>query len=166
MNYRNDLTQSYLKSILHYDPTNGIFIWIRKKIRISQKDVAGWLSDGRVFIDINCHSYLAHRLAWLYITGDWPKEEIDHINMIRNDNRWCNLREATHSQNFHNRIKYRNNRSGIKGVCWNKKAGKWMVEIMINKVKIYLGLFSNLDEARKVRENASIEYHKNFARLK
>jgi hypothetical protein len=95
---------------------------------------------------IQRHAYMAHRLAWLYMTGAFPKEQIDHINLDRADNRWRNLREATQSQNRANVSAYANNTSGIKGVNWDKRAGKWRAQIYIAGRKTLLGMFSAKDD--------------------
>ena len=89
-----------------------------------------------------------------------PNIEIDHIHGIksRNDNRKSNLRLATHSQNNINKDKASNNTSGVKGVTWDKRTGKWRVRITINKVTHELGFFDELEEATKVRKEAEEKY--------
>lgn len=108
MKYVNNLTQEYLKSILHYAPETGIFTWIvclsnRAKIG----SIAGTIrNNGYSKINIGGQLYYAHRLAWLYMTGKWPKEHVDHKDNVRANNKWKNLREATYSQNNKNRASY------------------------------------------------------------
>src|ERR1035437_5724966 len=98
------LTQEKLKELLHYDPETGLFTWKNTRhnaVKIGA--IAGyWRKDGYVGIYVLGHHYLAHRIAWLYMTCEWPEFEIDHENRKYSDNRWKNLREATHLQNMHN----------------------------------------------------------------
>jgi len=111
------LTQAELKEQLHYNPETGIFTWIISKQGFNANKLAeSKTSCGYIRICVNRTSYKAHRLAFLYMTGSMPINEIDHINRIRNDNRWCNLREATSSENSKNMKKYANNTTGFTGV--------------------------------------------------
>lgn len=101
------LTQEELKRMLHYESETGIFTWkINKRGPVKRGDVAG-KTNGRGYrvIKIDGAYYYAHRLAWFYITGNWPKET-DHINRVKTDNRMVNLREVTHSLNNRNRGSY------------------------------------------------------------
>ena len=125
------LTQAELQSKFIYNPSNGIFT------RIQTSKNAGCIkSNGYVVISINYKTYTAHRLAWLYMYGEFPKNCIDHINNNRLDNRICNLREATKQENNRNSLKSIKNKSGIKGIHWNKARNKWVAQITINyKIK-------------------------------
>ena len=144
MKYNNNLTAEYVRNILDYNPETGDFIWkINKGSRAKKEMVAGTIRDGYIIIGINNKEYGAHRLAWLYMAGNWPKEYIDHINGIRGDNKWCNLRETSASQNLRNRPKAKNNKSGHKGVFWCKNTKKW-------KAILSLGSFNTKEEAAKV----------------
>lgn len=161
------LTADYVKSILNYDPVSGIFIWIKPRPKIKIWSIAGGITElGYVKIKIDGKKYLAHRLAYLYMTGEWPKDEIDHVNMIRSDNRWENLRAATRSQNFGNQKKYKSNKSGIKGVSWDKECSKWLAQIQVDKKKIKLGRFDNIEDAENAYAKAALELFKQFARSK
>lgn len=155
------ITQEYLKSILHYDPDTGIFTWRNDRVKgIKAGDIAGGLNGkGYVRIWILGKKYMAHRLAWLYITGKWPNEETDHKNRIRNDNRFTNLREATKNQNQHNASKRRDNKTGVKGVSYQKKENNFKAQIQTNGEGIYLGCYATLKEAATAYRNASIELH-------
>lgn len=119
--------------------------------------------DGYIYIRIEGKSYRAHRLAWLYMTGDWPSDQIDHINRTRGDNRWGNLREATQAQNKINANAPANNTSGHTGVAWNAKRGRWHSYISVGGKKITLGRFKCLDEAIASRRNAAIRHYGEFA---
>lgn len=111
------LTQTRLKELLSYDPETGIFTWVKT---VSNRAPAGKTAgaDGHGYRDIRLYGrlYKAHRLAWLYMTGDWPLDQIDHINGTRSDNRWVNLRAATLTENNRNIGTQVNSTTGYKGV--------------------------------------------------
>lgn len=107
--------------------------------------------------------YLAHRVAWGLHTGSWPINCIDHVNGDPSDNRIGNLREATHSQNQHNRVAYKNNTSGYKGVSWNKGACKWQASIRLRGKLRNLGMFNCPKEAHAAYCRAAKELHGEFA---
>lgn len=103
------LTHSRLLEVLHYEPQTGQFTWIKKPSSLSRVSVgttAGsvWVR-GYVMLKIDNARYLAHRCAWLYMTGEWPKQLIDHIDGDTSNNRWANLREASHAVNAQNRTR-------------------------------------------------------------
>jgi hypothetical protein len=98
------------------------------------------------------------------MTGRWPVNEIDHINLVADDNRFCNLREATRSQNMSNMPKRSINTSGFKGAFWNKKNEKWISQIALNNKSIYLGCFDTAQEAHAAYCKAAVELQKEFAR--
>jgi len=102
---------------------------------------------------------MAHRLAWLYVTGSFPKHQIDHINMVKSDNSFLNLREATRSENGANRKKYSNNTSGYKGVSRNTPNGRWKARIRKNGAGIHLGLFDTAKEAHIAYCSAAKNIH-------
>lgn len=112
------LTQETLKKYLIYTPETGIFIWrINIHTRAKAGHTAGTLSYYKyINIKIENKSYPAHRLAFLYMTGNFPESIVAHINCNRSDNTWYNLRQATKSQNAQNSIKSKGNSSGIKGL--------------------------------------------------
>ena len=157
------ITQEYLKSILVYSQETGNFIWkIRPANHIHIGDIAGSLHHtGYIVIQINKKLYLAHRLAWLYMTGNFPVNTIDHIDGINipNFNKWSNLRDITHQKNNFNKGINKNNTSGYKGVSWNKRNNKWQVEIGVNGKSIYLGYFVDIEEASDAYEKAKLKYH-------
>jgi hypothetical protein len=155
------ITQSELKSILHYDQETGLFTWlINKAKRTKIGDIAGTEKRGYQSIKINYQTYYAHRLAWLYVYGELPKNMIDHINGNTSDNRIENLRDVTNIINQQNQKKARkDNESGFLGVNWHKASNKWAAQIQINKIKKHIGLFDNAEEARKAYLEAKRKYH-------
>ena len=136
--------------MLEYNPDAGLFTWrVRRKPCIIPGQIAGTLNKGHgyVIVCIDGRLYKAHRLAWFYMTETWPKADIDHINMIRADNRWSNLREATRAQNKTNEAKRTNNTSGYKGVTWNKRAQRWIAQLQCDGKKMHLGRFATAEDA-------------------
>ena len=156
----NELTAEHLRSVLRYDPDTGIFTWkVRAANRIKVGDITGCLNgDGYLLISIQSRLYQAHRLAWLYMHGVWPNDQIDHINRIRTDNRISNLRDVSHKQNHQNRSKPSHNTSGHTGVSWNKQNSKWRANIKHNQKPINLGYFTNLEEAIAARKAGELRY--------
>lgn len=160
------ITQEYLKSILHYNPETGIFTWKVNVARAKKDTIAGgFRNDGYHRIKINTKRYLSHRLAWLYVYGEFPNGNIDHINVNPSDNRISNLRIATASQNSINKKLSANNKSKFKGVHFVKSKNKWMARITINRKKIYLGIFKDIKDAALAYKEAAIKYHKNFINM-
>ena len=156
----NELTAERLRSILNYDPESGIFTWkVRTANQVKVGDVVG-CPDGRGYLLIQAQSrlYRAHRLAWLYVYGEWPKGQIDHINRNKADNRIANLRDVSHKQNNQNRSKPSNNTSGHPGVSWHKQKSKWQARIAHNYKQIHLGYFATIEEAVSARKAAEKLY--------
>lgn len=157
-----DLTQKQLKELLHYDPDTGIFTWAISRRGFKKGKVAGNINSiGYRRIYINKKSYLAHRLAWLYMEGYFPEYCIDHINRIRNDNRFINLRHVSIQCNIINSKISKTNTSGITGICWRKLHNIWLVRINANNKRMYLGSYENFDDAVRARWNGEVKY--NFA---
>lgn len=155
---------SELRSILHYDPVTGIFRWAMDRSQTFRKGmVAGGVNPfGYRLIKIDGRSYMEHRLAWLWMTGSWPEHQIDHSNMVKSDNRWANLREATKSQNLAN-TRPRSNKTGLRGVTVDRY-GKWISQIQFNKKKICIGLFDTPEEAHAAYVKKQKELFGEFAR--
>jgi hypothetical protein len=107
--------------------------------------------------------FRVHVLAWVIQTGEWPQHRIDHINRNPADNRWCNLRPATQSQNMSNLLLTKASTSGHKGVHWHRAAGKWTAKIKVNKKSFYLGLFDNIENAIEAYRDASKKLHGAFS---
>lgn len=152
------MTQKWLKDRYSYCPNSGLFT--NKK---NGKILGSLSKNGYIRTFLNKKEYKVHRLVWLYNYGYLPKKQIDHINHIRNDNRLCNLREVTRSENYKNKKIYKNNSSGVMGVQWYKNNKKWGASISIKGNTIFLGLFLKYSEAVDARKNAEILYgfHKN-----
>ena len=133
------LTIEQLKEVLDYNPDTGLFTWIKSTQQTKAGSVAGnKTNQGYIRISVKRKRYLAHRLAYLYMTGHFPENFIDHINHIRHDNRWTNLRDATSSQNQANQVNPKNNTSGYKGVSWHKSTKKWLAKIGYMNKDIYI----------------------------
>ena len=163
-----ELTQEYLKEILDYNHFNGEFHWIKRRKKVQIYSVAGCVNKkGYRCIRIDGKLYFSHRLAFLYMTGNFPSEHCDHLNHNRLDNRWVNLRPVSRQDNNKNRSINANNKSGFTGVHWDKHANKWLAKININCKSKYLGLFTELDDAINARKNANskYEYHTNHGAI-
>lgn len=155
-----------LRGLLSYDPESGLLTWLKKPNRnIVVGSYAGYASkEGYVKVGINGKKLLAHRLAWLYMTGSLPDKSLDHINGRRGDNRWANLRLADIYQQAHNVGLRKSNSTGRKGVYRN---GGWYVASIRcgGSDVIRLGSFETLDEAAHAYNKAAIRLHGDFARL-
>lgn len=158
------MTATYLRSVLSYSPRTGIFVWKKDKGKMKRGDVAGCNCRGYFLIRINNQQYRAHQLAWFYMTGRWPKNEIDHIKSKKN--RFSNLREATHRENMCNSKLRKDNTSGVKGVHWAKRDKRWFARINVMGKTKFLGYFENLKDAARAYAVASTKYHGAFGRLK
>jgi hypothetical protein len=154
------LSATRLRELLAYDPLTGNFTW-RKRPRNANEvgTIAGWLnSDGYVVIKVDQKCYLAHRLAWLYQTGEWPEGLIDHKNRVKTENWFLNLREADHSLNGQNRVEVnKNNTSGALGVRVYK--GRFRARIVKDRKEIDLGTYSSLEMAAQAYRNAKHTIH-------
>src|SRR6186713_1949490 len=130
-NAKPRLTQEELKQILSYSPETGEFSWlITNSNRAIAGSVAGSLfPTGYTAIQIRGARHLAHRLAWLYMTGKWPRFQVDHKDRCRSNNRWDNLRQATNTQNAHNSTVKASSKIGLKGVAFIPRAGLFTARI-------------------------------------
>lgn len=145
----DSLTQKRLKELLHYDPKTGIFTRkVKTTNNVNIGDETGYLSYfGYLITAVDNISYPNHRLAWLYMYGYFPENDIDHINKIKTDNRICNLREVSRQCNSRNCGNSNTNTSGVKGVSWCKLKNKWAVYIWIKNKKRALGYYKNFTNA-------------------
>lgn len=159
------LTQGELKNILSYNHSTGEFYWEERKSGRMMHKQAGFVNrDGYRMIKINYIRYPAHRLAWLWTVGNYPTKELDHINLIKHDNRIMNLRLATKYQNQSNRNMNKNNKIRLKGVRKYQNSNGWSATITSNHRIIHLGTFKTPQEASKAYKQAAIKYHGEFAR--
>lgn len=145
-----EITQQQLKEILHYDPETGIFRWRHERVngQIKPWTIAGNIqTKGYVMLCINYIRHLGHRLAWLYMTGNWPTKGIDHIDGNRSNNKFTNLREATCKENCENRGLSKTNKSGFRGVNFHPTSKKWLARVGHNYKQVYIGLFDTAEEA-------------------
>ena len=159
------LTQARLKELLHYGPETGVFTWrVNRRGGMKAGNRAG--SPGGIgyrYVTVAGRSYPEHRLAFFYMTGEFPPEDTDHINGKRSDNRWSNLRAATRSQNLGNMDVGPRNTSGYKGVSLMRRDGLWRATIrMRGKVK-NLGHFDTPEEAHAAYCHAAERVHGEFA---
>ncbi len=144
----NKLTQDYLRSQLLYKSETGEFWWIAtQKGRDLSRQAGTFNNFGYRVIMLNGHRWVASRLAWFYMTGNWPVNEIDHIDRNNSDDRWSNLREATRSENACNTGTRSDNSSGHRGVTWDRQKLKWKVQISVKGGKRIQKHFRNIDDA-------------------
>ena len=158
------LTAERLREVMSYDPETGEFTWL---VTLSNRAVAGTVvrnpTSGYLSARIDSVRYLQHRLVWLYVHGRWPAEEIDHANGVKDDNRLCNLREATRSQNMMNKPRLKRARSKYRGVYFHAQSDSWMARVG----KRYIGRHATeegahalyLAEMRKIAQKFPIPMH-------
>jgi hypothetical protein len=150
------LTQEELWALLDYNPETGVFTWKFTFCSRAVKGTVAGTTNGGGYQQIRIHGkiYASHRLAFLWMTGSFPEEYVDHINHDKQDNRWCNLRKATAQQNMQNRKKL----CGVR-----RRGGVFTARIHHNGKEIYLGCFPNLADAVAARVKAATEIFNDFA---
>lgn len=152
------LTQTELKEYLSYDPLTGLFTYIKAKSGIHVGQVAGSLhAKGYINIKINGKDQRAGRLAYLYMAGFFPDNQVDHKNKIKIDNRWDNLQDITNQENCRKKGMNKNNKSGVTGVRWNKKLNKWQVTLRVDGRNKHFGVFVELCDATLAIQKAKRE---------
>jgi len=163
---KNNLTQIELKQLLSYDPETGVFLRLTHHPRFPIGSIAGSKKKrGHITIRIGYDMYKAHRLAWLYVYGEWPKDQIDHIDCDPGNNRIRNLREADNSQNHANCKRQPNNTSGHKGVRLDKRRGKWHVSLKHKGKERFLGYYDKFDVACSAYAQAAHDTFGQYARI-
>jgi len=153
-----------LKEVLDYNPETGLFIWKISTGCISKGNVAGCPCKKHNYrlIRIDKVLYRANRLAWFYMTGEWPENDIDHKDTDKLNDKFENLRPATRLQNQGNHNLSKRNSSGFKGVHWSKRHNRWVVKVGQN----YVGEFLNLTDAALAYNKAAKSYFgEEFARI-
>lgn len=124
----------------------------------------GWLrADGYRAVQLDGKTYLVHRVAWAMQTGEWPSEEIDHIDGRKAQNQWSNLREADRAQNAANTPLRSGNKTGVKGVHYDRKTQSYRAQISVNMKKMNLGNFRKLADAAAAYAEAATKYHGEYA---
>ncbi len=155
------ITQEELKELLYYNPHTGRFFWRVSRGRAGAGSEAGAKdNNGYIFVGINGRRRSAHRLAFLYVNGSFPPEHVDHINGVRSDNRWENLRPATRSENAKNRKKVW---GASKYIGVNRMRKKWEASIKVNGRKVFLGCYTKEVDAALAYDAAARRVHGEFA---
>jgi hypothetical protein len=150
-----DLTQARLRELLNYDPETGVFTWRVPRGPSKAGQVAGSFDRlNYVCIHVDGKQYKAHRLAWLYVHGDWPAFTIDHINRDASDNRIANLRDVTHSINMRNTGVRRDSTCGLRGVAPVVNSTKWRAYYYADGKQVNIGCFETAQEAADARQRA------------
>ena len=160
-----DLDLSRLRSLLAYDPKSGVFTWkVRPSSNVEAGSKAGSkVGNGYILIRVEKCQVYAHRLAWFYVYGVWPDQQIDHVNGVRDNNSIGNLRLASQSQNTCNGVLRSTNTSGYRGVSWSKDKRKWVARIVKDKKQHVLGYFASKEEAYYAYLKAARELHGEFS---
>lgn len=171
------LDAALVRRLIDYTPETGSLTWKRRTLDLfapgksAERACAIWNTrhsgnaagslhhSGYVRVCLGYNRYAAHRLIWLYMTGEWPRDLIDHRNGDRSDNRWSNLREATNYQNSQNYAPRKNNPSGYLGVGWDRQRSKWRAQIMVRGKQFPLGRFDNIEAARSAYIAAKSKLH-------
>ncbi len=166
-------TAHELRELLNYDPETGMFSWkprpresfarpcdaTRFERRCAGRPVGGLNDKGYIAIAIHGRVYVAHRLAWVMITGEWPQGEIDHVNHVRSDNRFCNLRDVDRAVNMQNKVKaLSNNRSGLLGVS-ARPGDRFAARIRVDGALLNLGNFATAEQAHTAYIQAKRKFH-------
>lgn len=160
-----------LREALSYDPESGVLTWLWRASRRGCQNAkyagkaAGYLNkNGYVSIRVDGVLLLAHRAIWAHVHGKWPEDEIDHRNGVKSDNRISNLRSASRSDQLANAKRRCDSKSGIRGVCWDAREGRWLATINKNKRQIRLGLFDKIQDAKAAYTKAAEEIFGEFVR--
>jgi hypothetical protein len=150
----------------YYNPETGMLSWRVDCGRARTGDIASRAtgSCGYIGVNIDGRSYVAHRVIWKMMTGLDPIDGIDHIDGNASNNRWGNLREASHVQNMANRKRPITNSSGVKGVSWHSSTGRWIARVGANNKRHTVGFFADVQSAEIAIEAARHKLHGEFAR--
>lgn len=154
------LTAERVRHLFTYDEDLGVLVRNFKR----GKALAGSHStctdrEGYLVVGIDSKLYRAHRVIWLYKTGYWPKNDIDHIDRDKANNRFSNLRDVTRAENKQNQVAKKGSKSGVKGVSWDDKRKHWSAEITVNGKRFHLCWTTNKDEAAAAYAAAAAVLH-------
>jgi hypothetical protein len=163
-------TAERVRSLLDYNEETGIFTWKVRRGSKAMGAVAGSevdVGNGFVYVAIRLDKtlYYAHQLAYLYMTGNWPPNQIDHKNRNGLDNSWSNLRPATRAQNALNMNIPKHNSSGYLGIRLDKRNGNWIAVVRDCGRERYIGTFNSPIAAARARDEEAKKVHGEFARL-
>ena len=160
------LTAQLVRELLDYDLETGIFT---RKVRLAQCHQIGDRADWEIKsgnpsgyrkVTVDSRSYMAHRVAWLYVYGSWPKHQLDHINGKRGDNRIANLRDVTAVVNLQNTRRARKSSgTGVQGPAWYPASGKYRAQIRVNGKSKHIGMYATIEEAHQAFLKAKRKYH-------
>lgn len=175
-----------LRKLLRCEPETGKLFWRERSVDLftdgkqsANHNCAAWnakFAGKEAFTSVGSHGYyqgaifnsphLIHRVIWAMVNGEWPSDQVDHINGDKLDNRPENLRDVTSQENLRNQKMYCNNTSGHTGVRWYKGRRKWRATIHVSGKRTHLGYFTSKDDAIAARKAAEIEhgYHPNHGR--
>jgi hypothetical protein len=158
------ITAERLRELLHYDPDTGVFTWRSAHSRRVKPGMRAGGLDSRGYIQVRVDGpkRLAHRLAWLYVTGEAPTNHIDHIDLDKTNNAWSNLRMASRRGNSANKRVRADSSSGIK--CVQERNGKFRADIGFKGKRIYLGTFVTKEEASAAYFAAAQKFFGEFSR--
>lgn len=163
-----ELTQAYLKTQLHYDPETGVFTRIASASNASKvgNTIKAKHGGGYALVRLQGKAYLLHRLAFLYMEGEFPAQQVDHINGIRSDNSFVNLRRVSPQTNCRNQKVRRDNASGHHGVWFSAPTNRWHAFITVNMKRKFIGSFPNIEDAINARKQHEHLYgfHPNHGR--
>lgn len=155
------LTSERLREVLHYDPDTGLFRWRVTRPRAAIGSQAGTLdTHGYVRIGVDGAIHRGHRLAWFYMTGEWPSKEVDHLDGRKSNNAFSNLRDVARNVNQQNvRAPHKRGGSGALGVSFHHATGKWRARVWTNGKNTSLGLYDNREAAHSKYVEAKRQLH-------
>ena len=159
---KSNLTAERLREIVSYDPSTGTMRSIVPRPKIPAGSIIGHKRpDGYSIAWVQRRRYYVHRLIWFYVTGEWPKQHIDHIDGDPSNNRFENLRDVTRTANQQNqrRAHCSNRNSGLLGSHWHAQRNYWVAHISIDNRTKYLGHFQTAKEAHEAYLSAKRKLH-------
>lgn len=169
--------QAYLRECLSYDPETGIVTWRTRPLRhfrneadwntwtkrFAETQAVSMNSSGHIRIGIDGERFLLHRVIWKWMTGEEPTL-VDHSDCIKTNNRWNNLRIATASESVANRMRQKNNRSGYKGVFYDRRVKRWHATTSIDRKNVNIGWFDTAEDAHRAYCETTARLFGEFAR--